>query len=251
MAAVADLVMGRLFAIEKQQTTYAESTRSVLLGTNPVGYLGCCAALRDFDFRNDLKNIRTRTLVISGNRDVSTPWQGHSEILAAQIPGAHSVRLPAAHLSNLEQPRSFSAALLEFLLAPRQDGTLEEGLAVRRSVLGDAHVDRAMAGTTDFNRDFQELITCYAWASIWARPGLDHRTRRLLVLATMAALGRWEEFKMHIRAGLEHELEPCDLKEMLLQTAIYAGVPAANTGFHLAAQVIEEFQTERGQKEKS
>ena len=251
MAAVADLVMGRLFAIEKQQTSYAESTRSVLLETNPVGYLGCCAALRDFDFRKDLKNIRTRTLVISGDRDVSTPWQGHSEILATEIPGAQSVRLPAAHLSNLEQPRSFSAALFEFLLASREDGTLEEGLAVRRSVLGEAHVDRAMAGTTDFNRDFQNLITRYAWASIWARPGLDHRSRRLLVLATMAALGRWEEFKMHVRAGLEHELEPCDLKEMLLQTAIYAGVPAANTGFHLAAQVIEEFQTERGQKEKS
>ena len=178
--------------------------------------------------------------MIAGNKDVSTPWEGHGEVLAREIPGAKSVRLPAAHMSNLECPRSFTVALLEFLKPAASGDPLEPGFAVRRATLGDPHVDRAIAGTTDFSHDFQELITRYAWGTIWTRPGLDRRTRRLLVLAMMLALGRWEEFSLHVRAGLSHELEPCDLKEVLLQAAIYAGVPAANTGFHLASEEIKK-----------
>ena len=103
----------------------------------------------------------------------------------------------------------------------------------------DEHVDRALAGTTDFNREFQSLITRFAWGTVWTRPQLDRRTRRLLVLSTTAALGRWEEFRMHLRAGLAHELEACDLKEVLLQAAIYAGVPVANTAFGIAREELE------------
>jgi 4-carboxymuconolactone decarboxylase len=105
-------------------------------------------------------------------------------------------------------------------------------------VLGSAHVDQAIASTTDFTRAFQELITRYAWGTIWERPDFDDRTRRILTLALTAALGRWEEFQMHLRAGLARELEPCDVEEALLQVAIYAGVPAANTAFHLASDAI-------------
>ena len=115
----------------------------------------------------------------------------------------------------------------------------EKGMEVRRAVLGDEHVNRSLQNTTDFNRDFQELITRYAWGAVWTRPGLSHRTRRLLVLATTAALGRWEEFSLHVRAGLAHELEPCEIKEALLQTAVYAGVPAANTGFHIVSEQLK------------
>ena len=115
---------------------------------------------------------------------------------------------------------------------------------MRRAVLGDAHVDRANAATTDFTRDFQQLITRYAWGAIWTRPGLNRRTRRLLALAIAAALGRWEEYRLHVRTGLMSELELPDLKEVLLQTAIYAGVPAANTGFHLANEEMEKLRTE-------
>ena len=240
-AAILDLVTQRFFL----QDTVARgepvvfSVRSVLLGTNPDGYLGCCAALRDFDSRPSLREIRVPTLVMAGDRDVSTPWAGHGEVLAREIPDARAVRLPAAHLSNLERPRSFNAALLGFLRAEAEE-TLEAGLAVRRAVLGDAHVDKSIAGTNDLNRDFQDLITRYAWGTIWTRPGLDRRTRRLLVLGTMAALGRWEEFRLHLHTGLEHELELCDLKEVLLQMAIYAGVPVANTGFHLVREELEK-----------
>jgi 3-oxoadipate enol-lactonase/4-carboxymuconolactone decarboxylase len=106
-------------------------------------------------------------------------------------------------------------------------------------VLGDEHVDRAAATTTDFNRDFQDLITRFAWGAIWSRAGLDRRTRRLLVLAITASTGRWDEFRLHVRTGLRHELESCDLEEVLLQTAVYAGVPAANTGFHVAREEME------------
>ena len=241
MGAIVDMAMQRFFSPQTvaNPSAYASAIKSVLLATDPVGYMGCCAALRDFDMRDTLANIRVPTLVISGDRDVSTPWAGNGELLAREIPNARAVLLPAAHLSNLDKPRSFLVALLESLLPEADEADRSQaGLAVRRATLGDDYVDRAVASTNDFNREFQQLITRYAWGTIWTRPQLDARTRRLLVLATMAALGRWEEFTMHVRAGLQHELEPCDLKELLLQTAIYAGVPAANTAFHIAQKEL-------------
>jgi 3-oxoadipate enol-lactonase / 4-carboxymuconolactone decarboxylase len=242
MAAIADMVIARFFSPQSlaQKNPYVPGILSVLLGTNPNGYTGCCAALRDVDHTHELPNIQVRTLVITGDLDIATPWSGHGEILAREIAGARAVHLSAAHLSNLERPRSFSAALIEFLLPPPGDAdSLAAGSKVRRAVLGDEHVDRAIAATNDFNREFQSLITRFAWGTIWTRPQLDGRTRRLLVLSTMAALGRWEEFRMHLRAGLAHELESCDLKEVLLQAAIYAGVPVANTAFQIAREELE------------
>jgi 3-oxoadipate enol-lactonase/4-carboxymuconolactone decarboxylase len=246
MAAIVDMVMQRFFSPGTLASgdPYVSSVRATLLGTNPVGYASCCAAIRDMDHTPLLRTIKVPTLVISGDHDLSTPWDRHGEILAREIPGAKAVRLPAAHLSNIERPRSFTEALLDFL-RPQPDGSadpLEAGFAARRAVLGDAHVDRSIAAATDFNRDFQMMITRYAWGTVWTRPGLDRRTRRLVVLTTTAALGRWEEFRLHLRAGLAHGLEECDLKEVLLQAAIYAGVPVANTGFHIA---IEELKNAR------
>lgn len=244
MAAIIDVAMQRFFSPEflARASASVENIRSVLLGTDVTGYVGCCAALRDFDFKEKLAQIKIPTLVIVGERDVSTPWTGNGEILAQGISRARVVRLPTAHLSNLEAPKSFTAALFAFLQPPESssEGVLQAGFEVRRNVLGDAHVDRAIASTTPFTEDFQALITRYAWGTIWTRPGLDQRTRRLLVLAMMAALGRWEEFRLHVRAGLMHGLELCDIKEALLQAAIYAGVPAANTAFHIAQEEIEK-----------
>ena len=114
------------------------------------------------------------------------------------------------------------------------------GMKVRRAILGDAHVDRSVANQSPLNAEFQDLIVRYAWGEIWTRPGLDHRTRRLLVLTTTAAMGRWEEFRMHIRAGLEGGLPLADIKETLLQLGIYAGVPAANTAFHIVEEVLAQ-----------
>jgi 3-oxoadipate enol-lactonase/4-carboxymuconolactone decarboxylase len=241
MAAVADAVLGRFFSPETlaRHDPDVASVRRTLLNTDPRGYASCCAAIRDMDQTDLLRQIRVPTLIVVGDRDVSTPWTGHGEVLARNIPHARVVRVPTAHLSNIERPRSFSGALADFLIPTTAD-TLEAGYEVRRAMLGDAYVDAAMAKTTDFTREFQELIARYAWGTVWSRPGLDRRTRRLLALDTTAALGRWEEFRMHVRAGLEHELEPGDLKELLLQAAVYAGVPAANTGFHIAKEEIEK-----------
>jgi 3-oxoadipate enol-lactonase / 4-carboxymuconolactone decarboxylase len=244
MSAVVDVAMQRFFSSETlaKQNPHVASIRSVFLGTDPVGYLGCCAALRDMEHRAILRQIKVPTLVISGNRDVATPWSGHGERLAQEIPGAKAVHLAAAHLSNLERPRSFTTALLEFLLPqPNTNAdSLQTGFEVRRAVLGDDHVNKAIAGTTEFTKEFQDLITRYAWGTIWSRPQLDQRTRRLLVLAVTASIGRWEEFTLHLRAGLASDLELCDLKEVLLQTAVYAGVPAANTGFQIAAEQMKK-----------
>jgi 3-oxoadipate enol-lactonase / 4-carboxymuconolactone decarboxylase len=243
MSAVVDVVMPRFFLPKTlaKNDPHAASIRSVFLGTDPIGYTGCCAALRDLDHENLLPRIKAPTLVIVGEHDVSTPWSGHGERLARGISGAKALHLAAAHLSNIERPRSFTTALFEFLL-PRHASadSLQTGFEVRRAVLGDAHVDSAIASTTDFTREFQELITSYAWGTIWSRPELDWRTRRLLVLAMTASLGRWEEFELHVRAGLAGDLELCDLKELLLQIAVYAGVPAANTGFRIAGEQIKK-----------
>ena len=111
----------------------------------------------------------------------------------------------------------------------------------RRRILGDAWVDRSLAARTPFNAEFQAMITRVAWQEVWGRPGLDDRTRRLLVVATTAAMGRWEEFALHVRAGIGlGGFSQEELKEVLLQTAVYAGVPAANTAFAEAARIISE-----------
>jgi 4-carboxymuconolactone decarboxylase len=114
----------------------------------------------------------------------------------------------------------------------------EQGMKIRRAVLGDAHVDRSQAGLTEFNRDFQDLITRYAWGEIWARPGLPPHTRSLLSLAVMVALNREEEFKMHVRASFNNGVTREQIEEVLLQTGIYCGLPAANSAFNWAQEVF-------------
>jgi 4-carboxymuconolactone decarboxylase len=116
--------------------------------------------------------------------------------------------------------------------------THERGMEVRRAVLGDAHVDRAVAGTTEFTADFQDLITRYAWGEIWTRPGLDRRTRSCITLTALVAGGHEHELAMHVRAALRNGLTPDEIKEVLLQTAVYCGIPAANSAFRIAQEVL-------------
>jgi len=119
------------------------------------------------------------------------------------------------------------------------DPTHDRGMEVRRAVLGDAHVDRAVARTSDFTADFQDLITRYAWGEIWSRPGLDRRMRSAITLTALVALNRPEELAMHLRAALRNGLTQDEIKEVLLQSAIYCGVPAANSAFAIAQEVLE------------
>ena len=120
------------------------------------------------------------------------------------------------------------------------DDAYDTGMQVRREVLGDEHVDRALAGTTDFTAPFQDFITRYAWGSVWARAGLDRRTRSAITLAVLTALGRDHELALHVRAARTNGLTPQEISEVLLHTAIYAGVPAANAAYAIAQRVLGE-----------
>jgi len=116
----------------------------------------------------------------------------------------------------------------------------EQGLKTRREVLGDAHVEKSLENRNEFNEAFQDLITRYAWGEIWSRPGLPRQTRSMITLAMMVALNRNDEFRMHVRAAVRNGVTRDEIKEVLLQTAIYCGVPAANSAFHAAEEVLAE-----------
>lgn len=120
------------------------------------------------------------------------------------------------------------------------DRTFDEGMRVRREVLSDAHVDRAEAKKSGFTTDFQELITRYAWGTIWTRPGLDRTTRSAITLTAMIAGGYWDELEMHVRAALRNGMTPAEIKEVFLQSAIYCSVPAANVAFGIGQRVLTE-----------
>ena len=124
------------------------------------------------------------------------------------------------------------------------DDTYDAGMKVRREVLGDAHVDRAIENTTDFTAPFQDFITRYAWGSVWTRDGLDRRTRSCITLAVLAALGRENEIAMHVRAARAHGLSREEISEVLMHTAVYAGVPAANAAYAIAQRVLAEEASE-------
>lgn len=254
-AAIADMAMERFFSasFRERRPEAVETTRAALLAQPAHGYAGCCAAIRDMRLLDALPVIRMPTLVIGGTQDISTPYESHGAAIAAAIPGAASLHMPTAHLPALEDPRGMAAAMRRFLTGQAtpergQAATAlyDAGLARRREVLGDAWVDRSLANRTEFNAEFQEMITRIAWNEIRTRPGLDDRTRRLLVVAITASLGRWEEFALHVRAGLSRSgFTSAELKEVLMQTAIYAGVPAANTAFAEAGKILKDIETAR------
>jgi 3-oxoadipate enol-lactonase/4-carboxymuconolactone decarboxylase len=206
------------------------------------GYCQVCGLLADFDVRDRLAEIRAPVLAVAGASDVATPTQGLREI-AEGVKDGRLVELDGvAHLAPAEVPDLVARLIRQHGLGEEEQPstTYDAGMAVRREVLGDAHVERAAAQTNDFTRDFQELITTYAWGTIWTRPGLDRRSRSLITLTALVAGGHHEELAMHVRAARTNGLSVDEIKELLLQTAIYCGVPAANTAFRIAQQVLAE-----------
>jgi len=208
------------------------------------GYAQTCEALAGFDVRDRLGEISTPLLAVAGTLDLATPT-AKLEQVAARVPDARLVELDdTAHLAPAERPAEVARLLHEHLdrAATPSGPTLREvheaGMAVRRAVLGDAHVDRATAAATELTGEFQDFITRYAWGSIWTRPGLDRRARSMITLTALIARGHHEELAMHLRAARTNGLTDEEIKEVLLQSAIYCGVPDANTAFRIASQVL-------------
>lgn len=243
MAGIVDMVMARFFTegFVARRTPFFDTVRETFLRLDPVGYVGCCAAIRDMDQRPALARITAPTLVVVGDHDQATPRE-LGEAVAAGIAGARLIALPVAHIPHVEIPGRFVDEVVRFLgaIGPMHEtGRFDAGLARRKEVLGAKYVEGRLAAADPFTAEFQDLITRYAWGEIWTRPVFDDRTRRLLTLGMMIAAGRWGEFELHVRQGLDAELTTTDLKELLLQSAIYCGVPAANTGFHHAVDILK------------
>lgn len=238
---VADAVVSRWFTEElaAREPEAVARWREGLAATPRQGYAACCAAIRDFDLRGRLADVAAPTLVLGALGDRATPVE-HQAVLAAGIPGAQLTVLgDAAHLAAVERPREVAAALLDHLGAG-PDPRHERGMAVRREVLGDAHVDAAAAATTPLTADFQRYLTGAAWADVWSRPGLDRRTRSAITLTALLAVNRMEELEMHVRAARRNGLSAAEIAEVILHAAVYVGIPAANDGFRVAARALAE-----------
>ena len=239
IGAITDTVMARWVTPGFLDAPEAQGLRAMLTRTSTNGYAGCAAAIRDADLSHATAGLRVPALVLVGDQDQSTPVAA-ARALCDAIPGAGLIVIEgAAHIPTAEKPGEITSAIRDFL-TPRHDNPYEAGLAVRKQVLGEAHVSRSLANATPFDRDFQHFITETAWGGVWTRPGLDRRTRSLLTLVITAALGREEEFKLHLRATRNTGASAEDVAEALLHAAIYAGVPAANAAFRMAKEIFKE-----------
>jgi 3-oxoadipate enol-lactonase/4-carboxymuconolactone decarboxylase len=238
MAELAESAPNRWFPADSPVRTSPATAELIAVhkAVDPLGYAACCDAIAAVDLTRDLADITAPTLVIAGRADAATP-PAHSRELADGIRESALIELRAVgHLAPYEAPEAVANALLTHFSGSRYAA----GTAVRRQVLGDAHVDRAVAKTTPFTQPFQDLITRYAWGEIWTRPGLDRRTRSCVTLTALVAHGHLEELAMHVRAARTNGLTPDEIGEVLLQTAIYCGVPAANAAFAVAQRVLDD-----------
>jgi 3-oxoadipate enol-lactonase / 4-carboxymuconolactone decarboxylase len=208
-----------------------------LRDTDAESYAQICELLAEFDVTARLTEITTPVLCIAGADDVPTPPDSLQRIATGVKDGRMVVLDGVAHLAPTEAPERVA----DLIGGHRAPDALADGMAVRRAVLGDAHVDRAVAATTDFTAEFQDFITRYAWGTIWTRPGLDRRSRSMITLTALVARGHHEELVMHLRGARRNGVTTDEIKELLLQTAIYCGVPDANTAFRIAVPVLAEY----------
>jgi len=225
---------------------------AALRDSDPESYAQICDALAAFDVSARLHEITTPVLAIAGSDDLATPPECLRRIASGVKDGRLVILDSVGHLAPAEAPKRVAQHIAEhtFRSAPSTATTSDvyaAGMAVRRQVLGDAHVDRAIAATTGFTEDFQRLITEYAWGTIWTRPGLDLRSRSLITLTALVARGHHEELAMHLQAARRNGLTNNEIKELLLQTAVYCGVPDANTAFRIAANVLSDFEIDGGE----
>ncbi|MER6527384.1 3-oxoadipate enol-lactonase [Streptomyces sp. NPDC001508] len=207
---------------------------------DPEAYAACCDALAAFDLRDRLPEIAVPTLAIAGREDPATP-PAHLREIADAVPGAALVEIPgASHLAPAECPEAVLTALRTHF-----SGGSRRGMEVRREVLGDVHVDRAQSWQTEFTARFQDFISRYAWGEIWTDPTLTRRERSMITMTALVAHGHYDELAMHVRAARRNGLTPEEISAVLLQTAVYCGVPAANSAFAAAQRVLAEDNRDR------
>jgi len=239
MGAIEDAVIARWVTPGFAGAPETAGLRAMLTRTPVEGYAAAAEAIAAADLTSGTSALSVPALVVVGDQDASTPVAS-AEALQGAIAGASLIVIEgAAHIPTVEKPEEVSAALLGFL-NPAVTDFYEAGMAVRRQVLGEAHVARATANVTDVDRDFQAFITRTAWGGVWTRPGLDRRTRSMLTIAMMASLGHEEELKLHLRASKNTGATPGDIAEVLMQVAVYAGVPAANSAVRTAKEIFKE-----------
>lgn len=250
LGAIAASVIERWFTPAGRTSPGAATTRRLLESeVDPEGYALCCEAIGAMDLRGQIGAIKAPTLVISGAEDPATPPAMGREIQSL-VPGARFVAIPdAAHLIAVERPGSLTAEIAGFVDGasdPRRptapptdtDATFEAGLANRKAVLGAEHVERSLAKAGAFATPWQDFITRYAWAEIWGDETLPWKTRSMIVLSITLALGREEEFKLHLRPALKNGVTIDELRALLKQAAVYAGVPASNSAFRWARDTL-------------
>ena len=215
-----------------------------LRAADAEAYALACEALADFDVRSRLGEIAVPVLAVAGGEDFATPPELLTEIANGVQRGELQILDGVAHLAPAEVPEEVAKLIIKHChTAEPGPDRYAAGMRVRRAVLGDDHVDRTTAAATDFTRDFQQLITEYAWGTIWTRPGLDRRSRSMITLTALVARGHHEELAMHVRAARRNGLSVDEIKEVLLQTAIYCGVPDANTAFRIAQAALADQET--------
>ncbi|WP_348811804.1 bifunctional 3-oxoadipate enol-lactonase/4-carboxymuconolactone decarboxylase PcaDC [Flavobacterium maritimum] len=240
MQIIADGTMERWFTddFRKNNPNRIAEIKAVFVKNNALGYANSCAAVRDADFRKDLHKISAETLVITGNEDAVTNVEQAKE-LVKNIPNSNLEILAARHLSSTELPEAYSEILINFIIG---ESTFERGMHVRSTVLGKEHVDKATGNINEFNGDFQNFISNYAWGEIWTRPGLSKHNRSLITIAMLIALNRKAELQMHIKAAFNNGVSKDEIKEVIMQSALYCGLPAANEAIHTAEEVFKEIE---------
>ena len=239
MGAIAETVLARWVTAEFLDSPQAQGLRAMLLRTDPEGYASAALALATADLAAETARLDVPTLILVGDEDVATPLASARALHMAIAGSELQVIEGAAHIPTLERPEAVTSAIRDFI-TPEVTDFYEAGLAVRKQVLGEAHVARSMAAMTEFDAPFQEFITRTAWGGIWTRPGLDRRTRSILVLAILASLGHHEEFRLHVRATRNTGATQGDVAELLMQVAAYAGIPAANSAVRIAKEIYAE-----------
>jgi 3-oxoadipate enol-lactonase/4-carboxymuconolactone decarboxylase len=236
--ALLDTLMQRWFTPALAHPEGVRARVAAMLETvDPEGYAGCCEALSTLDLTEALRAIVAPTLVLSGALDPVVAPEVACDLAVRIEESSLAVLAGAAHLANIEQPARVTDAVLSHLCGP----AAERGDRVRRRVLGDAHVDRAATlATTPEMAGFQDLAGRVAWGEIWTRPGLDAGTRSCITVAMLIALGRVEELEMHLVGAERNGVSRAEIIEVLLQSAIYCGFPAANSAFAAARRVFED-----------